>query len=252
MSSRALERMKNGGSSVDLMHITDNIYWYPPDHSDGKVQPGVGVIMSSHQTVLVDAGNSPRHAHLIRLALDEIDAPPVRYVIYTHHHWDHTFGAKVFHAQVIAHTSTRDYLAEYAAHTASSEAIEDAIRQYPELESRFRSIERALGDRHGFSIVEPGLTLTDDLRLHVDDLVIDVQHVGGDHAPDSVIVQVGAAGVVFLGDCYYPPPPPQRTPDSTLDKAMIQRLLAGNHRLYIDGHGVTPRSHDEFTTLLAE
>ena len=46
-----------------------------------------------HATLIVDAGNSPRHA---RLLLDEVARLPIpspTYLALTHWHWDHVFGA---------------------------------------------------------------------------------------------------------------------------------------------------------------
>ena len=82
--------------SDTLQQVASNIWIFPHDEDANRVQPNVGIIVAGKHTVLIDAGNSPRHARRIMIALDDIQAPAVSYLIYTHSHWDHVFGAMVF------------------------------------------------------------------------------------------------------------------------------------------------------------
>ena len=43
-------------------------------------------------------------------------------------------------------------------------------------------------------------------------------------------------GVMFLADCFYPPPAHRRTPDSAHDRKMFNGLLDRGLEQYIDGH----------------
>ena len=79
-----------------LIQVAQNVWIFPRDEDPNRFQPNVGVIVGGGQTILVDGGNSPRHARRVLLALHDVNAPPVSYVIYTHSHWDHVFGTMVF------------------------------------------------------------------------------------------------------------------------------------------------------------
>ncbi|MBM0237639.1 MBL fold metallo-hydrolase [Micromonospora sp. ATA32] len=44
-------------------------------------------------SVIVDAGHSPAHAREIQAAMRAAGLPEARWLVYTHHHWDHVWGA---------------------------------------------------------------------------------------------------------------------------------------------------------------
>jgi glyoxylase-like metal-dependent hydrolase (beta-lactamase superfamily II) len=234
-----------------LVPLTDHIWLYPRDPNPERIQPNVGIVVAGRQTILVDAGNSPRIARRILLALDEIHAPPVSAVIYTHHHWDHVFGGMVFDAPAVAHEICRKHLAEMAAKPWSQAYIQEEIMRAPAREQGLRGMARAVDDWRSFRIALPEITLSKTLRLYGDGLTIEIEHIGGQHAPDSLIVRVPEARVMFVADAYYPPPPHQGRPDDTLDHEMIERLAGENMELYIDGHG-DPLGLEEFRRLAVE
>jgi glyoxylase-like metal-dependent hydrolase (beta-lactamase superfamily II) len=234
-----------------LCQIAEHIWLFPTDKGADAVQPNVGIITTDGGTVLVDAGNSPRHARQITRALADLNAPLASRVIYTHHHWDHVFGAQIFVAPTIAHESCREILLERAARPWSAAYAEEEMRRNPAQEVMYTNILRAVDDWHGFQIVVPSLTFSKGMTLHLDALALEIEHVGGQHAPDSCIVKIRSAGVAFLGDCYYPPVLAERRTDSTYDFNMIRRLLADETlHTFIDGHTPTPISRDELARLL--
>lgn len=231
--------------------IADSVWLYPSDASNGRVQPNIGIITAESASVLVDAGNSPRHARSITRSLALLGAPMVSYVIYTHHHWDHVFGAQVYVAPAIAHELCYDLLVERAAHPWSYSYVEEEIRRNSPQAVMFRNIQREVDDWHGFHIVIPTLTFTTTMTLYMGDLSLELEHVGGQHAPDSIVVKVLPAGVAFLGDCYYKPVAWQRTPTSTTDYDLIRRLLDDERiHTFIDGHTPAPMRREDFARLL--
>lgn len=231
-----------------LIQVAHNIWIFPRDEDPNRLQPNVGVIVADGHTVLVDAGNSPRHARRILLALDDVNAPPVSHVIYTHSHWDHVFGAMVFGAPVIAHELCRKHLVETASKPWSHGFIQEEIQRTPSREPSLRALGRAIEDWRSFRIVMPEIVLTKTLQLHFGGITIDIEHVGGHHAPDSVIVRLPEAGVMFTSDCYYPPPPQSRYNGNDLDAHMIESLLDDDIEVYVDGHG-NPRTRAEMQQL---
>lgn len=234
-----------------LIQLAHGVWLYPRDEDPDKVQPNVGVIIGEKQTVLVDAGNSPRVARRILLELDELRAPPVSYVIYSHSHWDHVFGAMALDAPVIGHDLCRKSLVEQAGKPWSQTYIQEEIQRTPAREAGLRAMSRAIEEWRNFRIIVPEITLSKKLLLHLDGVTVEIEHIGGQHAPESVIVRVKQAGVMFVGDCYYPPPMHQRKPTDTLDWGMIERLANENMAVYVDGHG-PPRTAEAVRALLEE
>jgi len=231
-----------------LIQVAPQVWIFPRDEDPNRIQPNVGVIVAGGQTILVDGGNSPRHARRILLALDAVNAPAVSYVIYSHSHWDHVFGAMVFGAPAIAHELCRKYLAETAAKPWSHSFIQEEIQRTPAREAGLRALGRAIEDWRSFRLVLPEVVLSKLLRLHLGDLTVEIEHVGGQHAPDSVVVRLPEAGVLFTSDCYSPPQLQQRRADDRLDADMIESLVDDDLDMYIDGHG-NPRTRADMKQL---
>lgn len=235
---------------TELQQLTEHVWVYPhnPDHE--AVQPAVGMIVTARETVLVDAGNSPRHARRILSELWRIGAPLVSHIIYTHHHWDHIFGAQIFGGTIIAHEQCRDLIAErYAAKPWGSSYIQDEMRQNPARARVLQAMQRAVEDWRGFRVMLPEIVFSRQMTLYLDGLTVEMRHVGGQHAPESVTVEVVEEKVLFVGDSYYPPPlltgKPGDTPDLHMAEAFLQRGLAW----YVEGHN-KPLTHTEFQQQL--
>jgi len=233
-----------------LRQIADHVWIFPRDEDPNKIQPNVGIIVTGKHTVLVDGGNSPRHARRVMIALDDIQAPAVSYVIYTHSHWDHVFGAMVFGAPAIGHELCRKQLAEQATRPWSYSYIQEEIIRTPAREAGLRALSRAVEDWRNFRVVQPEIALAKRMQLYLDGMMIEMEHVGGQHAADSIIVRLPQERVVFTGDCYYPPPIHLRKPTDTLDFAMIESLISDDYDVYVDGHG-DPMKRADIQQMLA-
>lgn len=235
-----------------LLQLTDSVWVFPCHPDPQKLQPNVGIIVSGNDTVLVDGGNSPRHARRILDALDELKAPPVRYVIYTHSHFDHFFGAQLFSVPAIAHELCRQRVQEMAAKPWSFSYIEDEIKDSPERAIGLRNIARVMDEWRGFRIVVPSVTFTAGLQLYLNGgLLLEIEHVGGQHSPDSSVVRVLEQGVMFVADAYYPPTPDYRQPGDTMDYDLIARLMQDEAvRQVVDGHSASPLSRETLLALL--
>ena len=225
-----------------LVPLAPGVWLVPLDPEFATVKPVVGVITAASGTILVDAGNSPGHAREIMGALGAIGAPPLRAVIYTHHHWDHTFGAAALGVPAIGHERCREAMLQMATAPWGPAYLREEVDRNPLLATSYGAIEHALGGDWGnFRILPPAVTFPDRLRLHLDDLTVELEHVGGEHAGDSIVVRVHEAGVIFLGDCFYPPPLHRRAPGATSDWAMLEGLMDDRFDLYVQGHGPPAR-----------
>lgn len=236
--------------SDKLHQVNDHIWVFPHDPDAARVQPTVGIITTPTQTVLIDAGNGPRHARHILLTLREMNVPPVSHVIYTHHHWDHTFGGQVWGGVIVAHEQTRELLrSQYLSKPWSSLYIQEEITNNPMRKTAMRALDRAVEDWRAFQIVLPMLTFTHATELYLDGLTLQLRHIGGQHALDSITIRVCESKVMFLGDCYYPPPAHIRRPEDTIDQSMVVALLGEDVEIFIEGHN-DPATRDEFEKRL--
>ena len=88
-----------------------------------------------------------------------------------------------------------------------------------------------------FRIVVPDVVFEKEYLIDLDGLAIELIHIGGKHAEDSIVVKVPEDRVMFLGDCYYPPPLHLRGPDSTPSLDMLRWLQNDEYNFYVEGHG---------------
>ena len=222
---------KMNNSPLKLTQISPHV-WILPRHPDkNRVQATVGMVMTEQQTILIDTGNSLNLARQIQATLAAMEAPTVSHIIYTHHHWDHSFGACIYGAPVIAHQLSYEFLAQMQQENVSETYLRTKVERNPKL-----ILDWTAEDWAQFEIVLPKITYEGHHQLNFGEVTLELEHVGGVHAADSTIIKVVEDGVMFLGDCYYPPPRYENPDDQMLDMTMLESLLDENYDLYIDGH----------------
>jgi glyoxylase-like metal-dependent hydrolase (beta-lactamase superfamily II) len=154
--------------------------------SEGR--PNAGFIVTSDGVVVVDALASPREGRALLRAIRAVTAQPIRWLVLTHHHPDHTFGAVVFRqagARVIAHPDAR---------TLASEAGPDAL-----VADWVRVV--GLDAMRGFQFADSAdrpVSASDTLTLGGRTIVI--THPGAGHTPGDLMVWLPKERVLFAGD----------------------------------------------------
>lgn len=235
----------------DLVKIAPDVYIYPRDETPNVIQPNIGILRRGAETVLIDAGNSPRHALQISRSIHTQGLPPISTIIFTHHHWDHTFAADSLDARrIIAHEMCAEALAAFAEREWNPGVLADEIAENPKREVSHNAMIDAIREWQHLRIVTPTMTFSKSLTLHHETMPIVLSHVGGRHAEDSIMVHLPKQGVLFVGDSYYPPPYHIREEgDEDLALPMLDTFLEMGCDMYIDGHG-PPRSREDFKQMI--
>ena len=234
-----------------LEQCTEHTWLLPHDPDGNAVQSCIGVITTQNESVLIDAGNSPRLARKLKTELVRNNLPPVSRIIYTHHHWDHVYGACEFDVPITAHILCKAILQEESKKPWGIEYLDEESKRAPELTASYSARARSIDDWEAFRIVVPEDVFETEKVIHLDRLTIELLHVGGEHAEDSIVVKIPQDRVIFLGDCYYPPPPRLRKPDSGPSLDMLRRLQNEAYHLYVEGHD-KPLTRTELLTFLQE
>jgi len=234
-----------------LTQLADSVWLWPHNPDENAIQSTVGVIVGEDETILIDAGNSPRLARQIKDELKQRGLPPVGRIIYTHHHWDHIYGACAFDVPVIAHTSCREILAKEAQIPWSAEYLDREIARNSQLNLSYEARKRAVRDWQHFRIVVPNIVFAASETLHLSEGIIELEYVGGEHAEDSIIVKVPEARIMFVGDCFYPPPLHLRIAEPIPSISMLAFLLRDEYDLYVEGHDV-PFTKGELLEFLGD
>lgn len=93
------------GFSQRLVKATDSVYLF------GQEAFSL-IVLTDDGVVVVDTIN-PGHAQRLDAAIKTLTNQPVKYVFYSHNHWDHISGAQIFKDQgalVISHVDAKDNL----------------------------------------------------------------------------------------------------------------------------------------------
>ena len=224
----------------------------PHDPDDANVQGCVAVIAGDGESVVVDAGNSPAAARRIQAAMVAAGLPAARRLVYTHHHWDHVWGACAWPGvEIIGHSAGARILETEARRPWSHQYLRDEVAANPRLAPSFRARAWAMASWEGFAVIPPHREFDKAVTLPGG---VEVRHVGGGHAADSTVVAIPDSGVLLLGDSIYPPPLHLREPGDGFDVALLRRLLdeEESDRLewYVDSHD-DPKSRAALADLLA-
>jgi len=195
--------------------VSENVYWF---QSEVYAQVTAGVITGPQWAVVVDTLATPDETLAMRSFIEEELAVPVRYVINTHYHADHSWGNCFFPgATVIAHALCRDIMVE-----RGSNSLENARKQNPV----FKQVK----------IVLPHLVFRDgELSLKVGKKNLIMFHSPG-HSRDGISVLVEEDRVLFAGDAFMPLP---YIVDGDIDVmiATIKKIGKMGLENIIQGHG---------------
>ena len=165
--------------------ISENVYWF---QSEIYAQVTAGAITGPQWAVVIDTLALPEETLAMRAYIEEELNVPVRYVINTHYHADHSWGNCFFPgATVIGHALSRQLMNEKAP-----ASLEAARRQNP----TFKQVK----------IVAPQMTFDEGtmvLRVGKKNLII-LQTPG--HSRDGISILVEEDRVLFAGDAFLPLP----------------------------------------------
>lgn len=113
----------------EFRKIQDDIYVaHRPDNLKQLVEGNSTIIINDRDVVVVDATGSPRGARQIISKIKQLTDKPVRYLINTHGHGDHTLGNQEFvknypECEIVSHQETRDYMLAPKGSTGSERGI---------------------------------------------------------------------------------------------------------------------------------
>jgi glyoxylase-like metal-dependent hydrolase (beta-lactamase superfamily II) len=157
-----------------------------------KLRGNISVIMGSGANViilsgkqgkfLVDAGIGVSESKM-KVALSAISPTPVKYVVNTHWHWDHTDGNAWLHesgATIVAQRNTRKHLSQ-ATH------VDDWNWTLPPVTADAR----------------PTLLIDDSKIFRFGGDIIHVEHYGPGHTDGDVWIYFEKADVMALGDLFW-------------------------------------------------
>jgi cyclase len=214
-----------------VAEVADGVFSYlQPDGS--WCLNNAGFLVGRNAVTVIDTTPTEARARRLREAIASVTPLPPRTLVNTHHHGDHTYGNFVFAPEVtiIGHELTR---AEVLAAGLQLHAI------WPDVQ--WGNVE----------ITPPSVTFADTLTLHVDDLRVELSHVGPAHTTNDVVVWIPDRRVLFTGDVIFQGGTPFVLSGSVAGSLeAIARLRAYGADTVVAGHGPVG-GHDAFDTTEA-
>lgn len=180
--------------------ISESVWIIPHDWE--HIEPTIGFVITDVGVVVIDGGNSPDHGRRVLKAIREITDRPIRYVIATHRHFDHSFGNQVYQAPIIAHALCRKKLESNVRTDWGPEKIHNWINSW--LLPHIPTLKPEQFE--GLKIVLPEITFAKNLQLELGDTLLKLIYLGGGHTHDSIGVHLPSEKVLFLADALYPNP----------------------------------------------
>jgi glyoxylase-like metal-dependent hydrolase (beta-lactamase superfamily II) len=245
-------------SLFDLEKAADGVF-FAKARAQAVINCNGAVFVRSNDVVVVDAHSKPSAAaSLIAQIKRELTDKPVRYVINTHFHWDHTQGDHAYRqtgskVDIIATNATKRLMSDMSVkrmHESADEIAQQIEKMRKRSETSSSAAEKAFcaeqirqmqsyeAELKNFTLELPDITFDDSYELK--DAAFDLHlqfhghaHTAGDvfvHCPQRHALATGDAShgwVPNLGDGF-----PHAWPE-TIDKVM----KSGDFKYVLGGHG---------------
>lgn len=177
-----------------------------------------GFLVGSRGVTLIDTCFTERRTRALLSTIRSITDAPIRTLVNTHHHGDHTHGNYLVpDATIIAHERCREAVLETGLLA----------------ESMFPGVE--WGE---VEVAPPFVTFTDRLTIWVDDLRVELQFVGPAHTTNDVVAWLPEARVLFAGDLVFNGGTPFVLMGSVAGAiTAVERLQGLEPEIIVPGHG---------------
>jgi len=227
-------------------------------------QPGRNVgsnsefIVTDRDVIVVDDHITLRAARALLAEIRRVTDKPVRYVVNTHFHYDHTSGNGAFgpDVELLSHPRTRAILLERGQASIARELAAMPVRLAAwraRLDSTRGDSARALLTRQigeteltmeeyrGLTVVLPTMTVDSSLVLfRAGGQEIRVFYLGRGHTSGDVVVQLPREGLLIAGDLITNTASPPNLMDSYPGEwgATLRRLARLDFATTLPGHGM--------------
>jgi cyclase len=167
-----------------LEEVSDDIWAYVQPDGTWWIN-NTGFVVGPQGVVAVDSCSTERRTRAFVDAIRSVTAAPVRTLVNTHHHGDHTWGNALFGtATIVAHERAREAMLAFGP-----------PRELPFWDNP---------DWGSLPLDPPFLTFTDGVTLHVGDLLAEVRHVGSAaHTTNDSLLWFPERSTLFCGDLVF-------------------------------------------------
>ncbi|HEV3333303.1 MAG TPA: MBL fold metallo-hydrolase [Bryobacteraceae bacterium] len=204
------------GKTYKFERVAEGVYYATGGGGSNNV-----VIVNDADVMLVDDGTTPAAARAFVEDVKLITSKPVRYVVNTHFHYDHTDGNSVFppDVDIIGHEYVRTAISTFnvlnrepyttSQGTAVPARIETLRKQIVQekdagkkatLETQLAAAQRTLEDLKEIKPTPPNVTYSSRLIFHKGQREIQLLFLGRGHTGGDTVVFLPRERIVATGD----------------------------------------------------
>jgi len=262
---------QSGGPVVSGAHrfekVAEGIYYAT---ASGTMNVGANspIIVTDDEAIVIDSQITPAAARALVADLKAVTTKPVRYVVDSHYHYDHSFGNQVFpsEVQVIGHDNTRrrmltnvmeqyTFLNSVQPVPARVDALKQRIAQESDPQQK-TALERQVANSLAYleqvkevKVTPPNLTFDRTMTLYRGGREIRLEYLGRGHTDTDVVVLLPRERIVctgdlmesvvsYMGDSF---------PEDWI--ATLERLKALDFETVMPGHGVVFKGKTKITAF---
>ncbi|MBI3049976.1 MAG: MBL fold metallo-hydrolase [Acidobacteria bacterium] len=216
--------------NVEIEMVAPGVY-----HARGGGHHSMIVEMADHLMVIEAPLFEERSRAVINAIKERVPGKPIRYVMMTHHHNDHSGGIRAYAAEgatVIAHASIVPFVQSVLTHPKTIRP--DALAL----------VQAKAGSAANANVAIDGVSArkeyTDGRR------VVQVYPIPNEHAESMLAAYLPAERIIFVSDLYSPAPGGKVDPSNANARAFYTAVtkLGLNVDRVVGGHGVVGRFRD--------
>ena len=174
--------------STGLVEVADGVFAYLQE-GGGLCVANAGLIVGPESCIVIDALFAPSMTHAFRESIARVTEKPVRMLINTHHHVDHTMGNALFpEAAILSHANARRE--QQRVGTGVLNVLRPLI---PDLVAELDGVPLRLAD----------LTFEGELTLRLGERALRLVHLGPAHTIGDALVLLPDERLAFAGDVVF-------------------------------------------------
>jgi len=212
-----------------IKKLTDGVYVYEGIDFNSNA----GIILTSEGVVLVDSGHNPTDSRAIVEIVKKLTPMPIRYLIDSEPHPDHTTGHYVFAstATIIAAEGAGDSM-RGAQKAAPPDRIEKMAAISPAMKTALE----------GYKFVTPQVEYHQSMKLYVGERTFELTHMKGVHSEADSAIWMPKERVVFSASAFVNNQVNIFRPFVTIpDILAAGKFIKGlNPEFVVPGHGPAP------------
>jgi len=228
---------------------------------EGLEGGNVAFLVTAEGVLVVDSGTSPETGKLVMDEIAKKTDQPVKYLILTHYHGDHTFGLQSFPPStvIISQQNTADNM-----HSLNAPRIQGQLeKRMPEMiaaqgekvaqlrkkkgkdlkqeEERLKELEAGLAQLRELRFVYPAITFQTKLTVFLGGQEVEVIAPGRAHTDGDALVLFHGLKAAHMGDLFFNGSLPYIGAEAGADTAnwlaTLQRASGWDIEKFIPGHG---------------